>query len=56
MSVHLSGKDKIMVVLIALVLIGFMAMIAIFASCNFFEHFRIDQCAPGCLFKNFEAC
>lgn len=56
MSVHLSKRDKVVTLLIALVLIGFMAMIAIFASCNFFEHFTIDKCAVGCLFKDLASC
>ncbi|CEG12690.1 exported hypothetical protein [groundwater metagenome] len=56
MSVHLTKKDKIVVVLISLLLIAFMAMVAIFASCNFFEHFAIDKCAVGCLFKDLASC
>ncbi|NCN64648.1 MAG: hypothetical protein GW779_02250 [Candidatus Altiarchaeum hamiconexum] len=56
MSVHLSKRDKIVTLLIAIVLIGFMAMIAIFASCNFFEQFAIDKCAASCLFKDLASC
>lgn len=56
MSVHLSKRDKIITVLIALVLIGFMAIASISASCNFFEHFTIDKCAAGCLFKDLASC
>jgi len=56
MSVHLSSKDKLVVVVIALVLIAFMGIVSIMASCNFFEHFAIDKCAVGCLFKDLASC
>jgi len=38
---HLSGKDKLKMVLIAGVIILFMAIVSILAACNFFEHFSI---------------
>jgi len=56
MVVHLSKRDKIITILIAVVLIAFMAVISILASCNYFEHFAIDKCAAGCLFKDLASC
>jgi len=56
MVVHLNKRDKIITILIALVLIAFMAVISILASCNYFEHFAIDKCAAGCLFKDLASC
>lgn len=56
MAVETTLKDKIVVILIALSIIGFMGIIAVLASCNFFERFVIDRCAEGCLFVDWEAC
>lgn len=49
MSVHLTTKDKLKVVLIAAAIIAFMGVIAILAACNFFEHFTLDYCSAACM-------
>lgn len=50
--IHLTFKDQVKVILIAVIIISIMAVVAILASCNTFETGALDcEKAIGCIIQ-----